>query len=505
MKLYYLLFVVSVILMNFCSLQLYAQTVSCQAGTNGGVYECQNGQTCSHVSDCASRPSCEICQATAGGSICYFCASTGGGGGPVVSIIPKIVLTPTKEFKELHCFVKLDNILFQVGGFYTTQGSIKPELGVFNGQVSTAGSSTILMQYYSVAAKGPAFQQKWIPQGGGCIYEYDAGLTGFSYNCVEAGAGSTPFTTFQNRLTFCEESDPKCFIPLPFPPNMCLQPGLLPASGPIPTFLDTVYSTPDGSKQIAYHLTGIGSQLTRGVLTGGYHYKYPDGTIEHGFYSLDGINVIYDTNFRSRANLLVSSFTATTGRNVGKSFPVIDFTHQNFIEHIFCDISIDKKTGLYNFKSFTKHCERQIIPVVSSLPVGTTQNKTLLTYNKLLSFIPTTQFNQIIDIYQRSRSTDRENLICQYGGYCKVDDDCYPGNYCKTSSPSHSKCLPNLASYKTSKCLSNWNSKGQQCNKDSDCCDPGAFCNDQIFRQCQQPTIGSKMCINPKSFANVNL
>jgi len=119
---YYFLITATIILLSFRSLQLHAQTVSCQAGPNGGVYACQNGQVCSQAPNCKSQPSCEICQTSVNGSsTCYFC-SAGGGGGPVVTIIPKIVLTDTKEFKELHCFVKLDNVLFQVGGFYIVPG-----------------------------------------------------------------------------------------------------------------------------------------------------------------------------------------------------------------------------------------------------------------------------------------------------------------------------------------------------------------------------------------------
>ena len=94
--------------------------------------------------------------------------------------------------------------------------------------------------------------------------------------------------------------------------------------------------------------------------------------------------------------------------------------------------------------------------------------------------------------------------ICQYGGYCLADSDCYPGNYCNSAQmPYYSQCLPKPATYKTSKCLLNFYGNNQPCYSNNDCCDPGAYCNSNTnFRQCQQPVIGSVLCSNPSGFAH---
>lgn len=89
--------------------------------------------------------------------------------------------------------------------------------------------------------------------------------------------------------------------------------------------------------------------------------------------------------------------------------------------------------------------------------------------------------------------------ICQYAGFCMKDSDCYPGNYCSLKLPYHSQCLPKTSSYKTSKCLENYYVK-TACKSDSDCCDPGAYCNSDTFRQCQQPEFGSPRCSFPSDF-----
>ena len=85
--------------------------------------------------------------------------------------------------------------------------------------------------------------------------------------------------------------------------------------------------------------------------------------------------------------------------------------------------------------------------------------------------------------------------ICQYSGYCSSDSDCHPGNSCRLDQlPWYSQCLADILSYKTSSCKLNW---GTECSQDTDCCDPGAFCNSNSYRQCQQPTIGSTGCLDP--------
>ena len=94
--------------------------------------------------------------------------------------------------------------------------------------------------------------------------------------------------------------------------------------------------------------------------------------------------------------------------------------------------------------------------------------------------------------------------ICQYGGYCRQDSDCYPGNYCRLDQmPYYSQCLPNANSYKGSDCLPNFYGNNQPCSLDSDCCDPGAYCNcNSNFRQCQQPDGGTNKCSNPNGFGS---
>eukprot|EP01036_Dinobryon_divergens_P022871 gene22871-31172_t len=48
-------------------------------------------------------------------------------------------------------------------------------------------------------------------------------------------------------------------------------------------------------------------------------------------------------------------------------------------------------------------------------------------------------------------------------------------------------------------CLANWSG---QCSSDSQCCDPGAFCNFESYRQCQQPQVSSGKCQNPSGFSS---
>jgi len=91
--------------------------------------------------------------------------------------------------------------------------------------------------------------------------------------------------------------------------------------------------------------------------------------------------------------------------------------------------------------------------------------------------------------------------ICQYSGYCKKDSDCYPGNYCRLDQmPYYSQCLAKTTTYKNSNCLANYYGNNSPCKSTTDCCDPGAYCNKNEFRQCQQPVAGSDMCSNPSGF-----
>ena len=94
-----------------------------------------------------------------------------------------------------------------------------------------------------------------------------------------------------------------------------------------------------------------------------------------------------------------------------------------------------------------------------------------------------------------TKTTSPVLKICQYSGYCNSNSDCQPGNYCRLDRlPWYSQCLADVSTYKTSNCKLNW---GTQCLQDTDCCDPGAFCNSNPYRQCQQPAIGSAGCLDP--------
>ena len=93
-------------------------------------------------------------------------------------------------------------------------------------------------------------------------------------------------------------------------------------------------------------------------------------------------------------------------------------------------------------------------------------------------------------------------LICQYSGYCRVDSDCYPGNKCLVTNPQYSQCLPDTSQYSTKAgCLAN-NLIGIQCTDSTSCCDPGATCNNNPFRQCTQPLPSSLLCRDPLNFGN---
>ena len=91
--------------------------------------------------------------------------------------------------------------------------------------------------------------------------------------------------------------------------------------------------------------------------------------------------------------------------------------------------------------------------------------------------------------------------ICQYAGYCRTDSDCVPGNKCRQDQmPYYSQCVPNPASYQKDECIPNYYGNNTPCTDKTKCCDPGAYCNSNSFRQCQQPALGSVLCLNPKTF-----
>ena len=88
-------------------------------------------------------------------------------------------------------------------------------------------------------------------------------------------------------------------------------------------------------------------------------------------------------------------------------------------------------------------------------------------------------------------------LICQYSGYCRTSADCVPGNKCNVQSAYYSQCIPDSASYLTANCIAN---HANRCSDSTQCCDPGAYCNNANFRQCQQPPQNSAMCLTLYSY-----
>ena len=88
-------------------------------------------------------------------------------------------------------------------------------------------------------------------------------------------------------------------------------------------------------------------------------------------------------------------------------------------------------------------------------------------------------------------------MICQYSGYCRTSADCVPGNKCNIQSAYYSQCIPDSATYLTANCIANF---ANQCSDSTQCCDPGAYCNNANFRQCQQPPQNSAMCLTLYSY-----
>jgi len=90
--------------------------------------------------------------------------------------------------------------------------------------------------------------------------------------------------------------------------------------------------------------------------------------------------------------------------------------------------------------------------------------------------------------------------ICQYSGYCTTAADCNAGNKCNGQpSSGYTQCVPDTSTYRAALtgCVANW---GSQFTSDSQCCDPGAFCNGANYRQCQQPQASSGRCMSPNGF-----
>ena len=89
--------------------------------------------------------------------------------------------------------------------------------------------------------------------------------------------------------------------------------------------------------------------------------------------------------------------------------------------------------------------------------------------------------------------------ICQYSSFCRVDKDCVPGNKCYFHPGGNgSQCLPDPTSYLWLNCLPS-RDVTRQCDGRTRCCDPGALCNSERFRQCAQPV--APFCASPSHFS----
>ena len=85
--------------------------------------------------------------------------------------------------------------------------------------------------------------------------------------------------------------------------------------------------------------------------------------------------------------------------------------------------------------------------------------------------------------------------ICQNSGYCLKNDDCVVGNKCIFLDKNFSQCQPDSSSYLWFRCVKNYD---RPCDENTKCCDPGAFCDHKIFRQCIQPV--APFCATPMHF-----
>ena len=101
--------------------------------------------------------------------------------------------------------------------------------------------------------------------------------------------------------------------------------------------------------------------------------------------------------------------------------------------------------------------------------------------------------NTTIDEYSSNFLTSIPLLICQFGSNCKTSTDCMPGNKCNIISNYYSQCIPDVSSYLTANCIENYN---VECSDTTKCCDPGAYCNHDKFRQCQQPVKNTGLCVD---------
>jgi len=119
-----------------------------------------------------------------------------------------------------------------------------------------------------------------------------------------------------------------------------------------------------------------------------------------------------------------------------------------------------------------------------------------LAVSTLLTMMIRNKASLSIKIYSLGRIATRsvEEKICQYGGYCRMDDDCVAGNMCIVSNSYYSQYVPDPVSYAdpSTGCVRQYGS----CSKTTACCDPGAICSS--YGQCVQPH--SPDCVYPSGF-----
>eukprot|EP00597_Dinobryon_sp_UTEXLB2267_P001453 CAMPEP_0170068400 /NCGR_PEP_ID=MMETSP0019_2-20121128/7389_1 /TAXON_ID=98059 /ORGANISM="Dinobryon sp., Strain UTEXLB2267" /LENGTH=578 /DNA_ID=CAMNT_0010276035 /DNA_START=98 /DNA_END=1834 /DNA_ORIENTATION=+ len=125
-----------------------------------------------------------------------------------------------------------------------------------------------------------------------------------------------------------------------------------------------------------------------------------------------------------------------------------------------------------------------------------TENR--ISFNTTLVYPPNLSApSETMDRPDTKRITRPKRRICQYGGYCLSNLDCMLGNKCSFRDQYYSQCIPDSSQYATNNCASNW---GAKCDDYTVCCDPGAVCNNQQYRQCSQREFSS--CLLPSNFSS---
>ena len=96
-------------------------------------------------------------------------------------------------------------------------------------------------------------------------------------------------------------------------------------------------------------------------------------------------------------------------------------------------------------------------------------------------------------------TTENNNLICVYGGFCRSTSDCVAGNMCDVQSQYYSQCIPDPSQYRdpSTGCVGDY---GTTCTGSSVCCNPGSVCNvGSGYPQCE--LLQPPNCIMPSGYS----